>query len=455
MRHNSSGPAAGLTFLSALDVETRSALVDLGSDEFDGAGTVLIEAGNVVTEVSIITEGVADVLDGDGTVISTLGPGEIIGELAFITGQQASATVTCRERVESIRLGHKTLEKFAAGPHGASLWRALAVSSATRVGSRRSGAPVADSTSPFAGVDELASILEQLDSGEDVPQDEVDAAFGVFVAQVDRFVRESGADHPAFVKLRELVVPFTSKSKLMNRVWSKPHGYSGDWLTLEHVYANVPEGDGPVGRALDAAVLGCPGPTSIRNRRPLFAELLSDLSSSSPIRATALACGPAREVTDVLTHNPYAFSELNLLDIDSTAIDYVSKKLEDMNVDVAVLHESNLIKLALGREQLHLADQDIVYSIGLIDYFPDELVIALLDLVHPWLKPGGRVVLGNIHERSPVMGLMELLEWSIVHRTEDDMNRIFEASAFGRPCQDILWESEGVNMFAVGIRAEE
>jgi hypothetical protein len=58
-----------------------------------------------------------------------------------------------------------------------------------------------------------------------------------------------------------------------------------------------------------------------------------------------------------------------------------------------------------------------VYSVGLIDYFSDASVRKL------------------------------------IHRTEDDLHRLFAASAFGRPCTRIRFEAEGVNMFAECVKA--
>src|SRR6185369_11594616 len=45
-----------------------------------------------------------------------------------------------------------------------------------------------------------------------------------------------------------------------------------------------------------------------------------------------------------------------------------------------------------------------------------------------------------------------LLDWKLIHRTEDDMNRLFQASKFGRPCDEIRFEAECVNLLAIGSR---
>ena len=45
-----------------------------------------------------------------------------------------------------------------------------------------------------------------------------------------------------------------------------------------------------------------------------------------------------------------------------------------------------------------------------------------------------------------------VFEWELVHRDEADMNRLFEASAFGRSCDEIRCEDEGINLFAISDR---
>lgn len=81
------------------------------------------------------------------------------------------------------------------------------------------------------------------------------------------------------------------------------------------------------------------------------------------------------------------------------------------------LHQENLIYLALGRRQLNLPPQDLVYSIGLIDYFNDQLVVKLAD-AHQILRPGGRLVLGNFHPSNPSKAFMDyVLDWRLLHRS--------------------------------------
>ena len=119
------------------------------------------------------------------------------------------------------------------------------------------------------------------------------------------------------------------------------------------------------------------------------------------------------------------------------------------------LRQANLVYLALGRQALDLPPQDLVYSIGLIDYFDDRFVVRFLDWIHARLRPGGRVILGNFHTGNPDKAMMDhVLDWRLIHRDEADMERLFAASRFGG-CSRFRMEDAGVNLFAVAERSAE
>ncbi len=59
-------------------------------------GHVLIEQGQVMTHMSIVISGAAEVTV-DGSVVGHVGPGDVVGELSLIDEAEASATVTATE----------------------------------------------------------------------------------------------------------------------------------------------------------------------------------------------------------------------------------------------------------------------------------------------------------------------------------------------------------------------
>jgi SAM-dependent methyltransferase len=228
-------------------------------------------------------------------------------------------------------------------------------------------------------------------------------------------------------------------------------------LTIEWIYENKPAGAGRLGPLLDRCFLNEPAGRAVRNRRGLLAEEIGkSLESGDDVtRVTSLACGPAAEIFDVLAdlESPERF-KATLIDIDLQALAFVTdraKKLKYSRYIKAV--NANLVYLATSRHELDLPPQDLVYSIGLIDYFSDAFVVRLIDYVHGLLKPGGRLILGNFHPSNGTRALMDhILQWKLIHRTEDDMNRLCNKSKFGRPCTNMRFEEEGINLFAECVK---
>ena len=73
----------------------------------------------------------------------------------------------------------------------------------------------------------------------------------------------------------------------------------------------------------------------------------------------------------------------------------------------------------------------------------------LINWIYDRLRPGGRVLLGNFHPRNPTRGLMDhVLEWRLTHRDEAAMSRLLQGSKFGRPCTRVMFEDDGVDLFA-------
>jgi SAM-dependent methyltransferase len=212
-----------------------------------------------------------------------------------------------------------------------------------------------------------------------------------------------------------------------------------------------------LGPLIDRCFLDLPAAKAVRNRRRLLVEEIQQACAADQpaVRITSLACGPAEEVFDVLAESPDS-SRLHatLVDFDEEALAFVKNVAIQRGVlDRLTLAQANLIYLAVGRHRLELPPQDLVYSVGLIDYFNDPFVLKLMNYAHALLRPGGRLVLGNFHPANSSRAIMEyVLEWKLIHRTEDDMHRLFAASLFGRPCTRIRFEAEGVNMFAECVK---
>lgn len=247
-------------------------------------------------------------------------------------------------------------------------------------------------------------------------------------------------------------------AKSGDRLYCKPRGYAGDFLSIDWIYGNQPEGAGRLGTVIDRFLLNMPAARAVRNRRGLLVEEIKktvEAAGASPTRILSLACGPAREIFDAFDAlaDPGRL-EATCLDIDLQALAFVASIRDQRRLkDNIRLEQRNLAHLVLGRQHLDVAPMHLVYSIGLIDYFKDDFVVKLLNFIHERLTPGGRVVLGNFHPANPSKAFMDhVLEWRLIHRDEADMNRLFKSSKFGSACEEVRYEAEGINLFAIGRR---
>ncbi len=262
-------------------------------------------------------------------------------------------------------------------------------------------------------------------------------------------------------RMREALLPIMRRSENGWRWYEKPRGYAGDFATIARMYDDDARGHG-VDQLLDRCFLDFPAVVAVQNRRGLLtreiARTLRSCGDAGPARVTSLACGPAREVFDSFARidDPRALA-VTLVDFDREALAYceAERTARDLGPQIALV-SANLIHVAVGRLALALEPQDLIYSIGLIDYLKDDLVVALLDWIHDSLAPGGRVIVGNFHPSNPTRAIMDhLLEWKLFHRDEEAMHRLARRSKFGADCSSIQFEDRGINLFAELQKAQD
>ncbi|GEM_PF-2505740 len=269
----------------------------------------------------------------------------------------------------------------------------------------------------------------------------------------------NGTGQPQSFQLCEAVqqrlLPILLQSRVGRHAFNKPLGYAGDYSLIQHLYDAQPEGIAELGTIADHCLLHTSASKAVRNRRNVMKPyILQALSSDERERSSilSLACGPAAEVFDVLLDQKLQDRfEFHLVDIDPRALNFVREKADVSGIASSLhLHRQDINRFVVGGvDRSGLPPIDLVYSIGLIDYFEDRHVIRLMNFAHDHLKPGGRLVLGNFHPRNPTRALLDhVLDWKLIHRDEAQMNEICKSSVFGRPFDSIEFEPEGVNLFA-------
>jgi CRP-like cAMP-binding protein/chemotaxis methyl-accepting protein methylase len=254
--------------------------------------------------------------------------------------------------------------------------------------------------------------------------------------------------------------PYLMRSRFAERTYYKPKGFAGDFKMIEMIYKNVPQGDGKLGQLIDDWLLNSTAARAVRGRRRLLAEKLDQLSrqrynNGKPVRIMNLACGSCRELFDFIKHFEYAQAiEATCIDIDSQALQHTHKHVNVFPHQASIrLMQENLVKWSLGRARQSFELQDIIYSSGLMDYLDRKLFTALVTQSYRQLKAGGALIIGNFGPENPDRNCMDhILQWKLIHRSPDDLRELFSGSPFG-PDIDVIQEEEGVNLFALAVKA--
>lgn len=468
--------------LFSLDESNREWLLESGRELELPAGAVLIREGQEIDHFYILIEGVMRVFypEQPDMVISTVGPGQVIGEMSFVEGLPASASVKAEERCMLLMIPFDLVcTEIARNPYfGADLNTALLQILSGRlrrltdkVSASQNGTAYRETArheSLARAIDQFKLAVFKTRESETKRQEDVFVknaegtakAYAHMILELQNHLGDHAPGTPQEkdslgYKVQQELAPYMLLSDFLNRSYTKPRGYAGDFLTIANAYNDLAIGNGRTGELIDRITLESPAVKAVKNRRKLLTEEIFrtiEEAKGQPVHVTVFACGPARELFDVYAQLPDpSILKTTLIDIDLQALSYVSDRKDAFRVPLPMeLHRENLIYLALGRRKLTLPPQDLIYSIGLIDYFNDQLVTKLSDYAHQLLRPGGRVIFGNFHPDNPQKAFMDhVIDWKLIHRNEADMNRLFENSAFGHPAEEIRFEEEKVNLFAI------
>jgi extracellular factor (EF) 3-hydroxypalmitic acid methyl ester biosynthesis protein len=244
----------------------------------------------------------------------------------------------------------------------------------------------------------------------------------------------------------EAFVPLLSESDFLRRCREKPCGYAGDYLTIEMMYRNEATSATPFGRGLDRWTFSQPCPSAVRNRRLLVQSFIDAAPSDAGwVRATSLGCGPASEL--LLLREPTRL-DVTLVDLDQDALRMASERASLAGCTVKALHANILRMIFRDEPSLPSASQHLIYSLGLVDYFDDDLLVKLINYCYDKLVPGGQLVLGNFVKDHPnAEFFLHALDWPLHLRTPQEMVDLTRKTRFGLCPMEVGFESQGVQMF--------
>lgn len=242
-----------------------------------------------------------------------------------------------------------------------------------------------------------------------------------------------------------MLMPLLMPCPMHRRAYEKPCGYAGDFRMMELYFVREPGGDGLYGRFLNSITLNYSLVRAVRERELVMRNAVRAAISregSDPVRVLALAAGPVVELRRLLeeTISLQRPVEFLLLDQDAAAHENAHGHLTRLllgqhrgmlPVTVRCLHLSvrQLLKPRTLEDECvvaeTLANLDLVYAAGLYDYLPAPVATSLTSRVYSGLRPGGRLLLGNLVEAPDTTWVMDfVLGWPLIYRNDETMLRL-------------------------------
>lgn len=222
--------------------------------------------------------------------------------------------------------------------------------------------------------------------------------------------------------------PILSKSYCIKRTRLWPQGYQGDYKTLETIYRNTPCSEG-LGYYLDLWALDLPLGHAVRNRIKRLEEILrEEIKKRFAPKVLNVACGSCRELIGLANEIRDNDARIICIDTDNDALNFAETRLRSIGIDDYIeFRKYNALRMF--DDETNLAEfekQDIIYSVGLFDYLPDEFLIKLLSALYNLLDVTGTLVAAfKDADRYKAQPYHWILNWDgFLQRKERDFRNI-------------------------------
>jgi extracellular factor (EF) 3-hydroxypalmitic acid methyl ester biosynthesis protein len=285
-----------------------------------------------------------------------------------------------------------------------------------------------------------------------------------FETEAAKVAPEFEAVHRAFAQAA--IHPLVLRSPFVYRTFAKPLGYAGDYQMVNQILGNPRDGPSTYFELVNYIFLQSRVAQAHRNRVDILLERLSALAAQAGLqgrnlRVLNVGCGPAGELQRLVSSSESVDNlDVTLMDFSDETLLFASQRLIEVArsagkepISVSLRHESvhQLLKRT-SREQ-HVLDEeqyDYIYCAGLFDYLADKACARLIAYFDRHLRPGGTLLVTNVHVKNPEKFWMEhFMEWYLIYRDEAGLVRLFPPSL---PQVSTYTDPTGVNLFAEAVK---
>ena len=231
-----------------------------------------------------------------------------------------------------------------------------------------------------------------------------------------------------------VLTPEMMSGAICRRSYEKPLGYPGDYQIMNQVYDWKRVGEtlnGKLQHRLGLEIAAC-----VATRAELVRDAMKMEIGREPERVThvtSLGCGSAREVIGYLDAGRIeGRANFTLIDQDQGALTYAYERTYPSVIrhgglaQVQCLNASFIQLLRTGELFGKLPAQDLIYSVGLLDYFQARRAKSFIAALYDQLSPGGLLMIANMKddENSCFWPMEFICDWTVVYRTADQMRAL-------------------------------
>lgn len=447
-----------MAFLDTFDPAQRALFESVAEVITLPRGELLLKKGDPGGDVFVLVDGSLEVLDRNNPdmIIHRMAPGDVVGEMAFLSDEPRSVDVRSGEDCSVMRWARDDLANLLRREPdlAARFYESVAVIASTRL--RRLTAGV---TSRAYNRTQSVS-QEGLQRVKDEARTLSDQVKGRFI-DVETVLRNNPSDTAAIDQVRGLLDllearvhdlftshpeaeacelaseilcrelhPYLVRSGLAERCIRRPQGTTGTAEILSHIIINTAGGDGQLGEVLDRWLLDRPTLSAIRAfRTPTIDAVAQHLPTHRNRRVLLVNAGTGSlgvGLTEALKGAP---TLLTVIDQSRDALAFLGAAGIDSRgsgIQIESLQE-NLARFAMGSSRHKLPKQDAIIIHGMVEYMPERIGVSLMQVCRSLLHDDGVLVASALGPSTDAQLLDRLLAWPTIRRPDAMLGRMLRA----------------------------
>ncbi len=300
--------------------------------------------------------------------------------------------------------------------------------------------------------------------GEPIPVlDKLFHEFESAVEKVDSCRLESHVSYSS-----RLLHPLLLSSAFQRRAFQKPLGYAGDYGIVNMIGSDPAAGGSLFSRVLNVWFLSQAPAEAHRNRLEFLRSriervVLRARGSGERARILSIGCGPAIEVRNfIASYELKANADFTLLDFNQETLDHTLSNLRSLKDGAAKGCTFKGIRRSVAqllkssqRSSLSVSENyHFVYCAGLFDYLTDEVCRTLNAVMMTWVKPGGLLVVTNVHSSNPRRLTMDyIMDWPLIYRNTTQLAALLPPEFEG--AYSIECDPTGVNIYLEMLKSAD